>query len=103
MTINQTFQRVCPASDIAPGTVIAVTVEDIPLALVRSEDDEFFAIYDECSHQLVALSDGDVYDCSLECSLHGSCFDLRTGEPTSRPATQPVPVYPVEVRDGDIY
>ena len=33
----------------------------------------------------------------IECWLHGSRFDLRTGKPTGLPATEPVPVYPVEV------
>ncbi len=59
--------------------------------------------YDECSHAAVALSEGEVDGCTLECWLHGSRFDLRTGEPTGLPATEPVPVYPVEIRDGDIY
>ena len=51
----------------------------------------------------IALSEGEVDGCTLECWLHGSRFDLRTGEPTGLPATEPVPVYPVEIRDGDVY
>ena len=41
--------------------------------------------------------------CTLECWLHGSRFDLRTGNPTGLPATVPVPVYPVEIRDGFVF
>jgi 3-phenylpropionate/trans-cinnamate dioxygenase ferredoxin component len=59
-----------------------------------------FAIHDVCSHADVPLSDGEVDDCEIECWLHGSRFDLRTGKPTGPPATTPVPVYPVRV-DGD--
>ena len=40
---------------------------------------------------------------TIECFLHGSCFDLRTGEPTNLPATEPVPVYPVRVEGEDVY
>jgi len=29
-------------------------------------------------------------------------FDLRTGEPSSLPATQPVPVYPVKIEGDDV-
>ncbi len=61
---------------------------------------EVFAIHDECSHAQIALSEGDVEDCTLECWLHGSRFDLRTGQPTGLPATVPVPIYPVRI-DGD--
>ena len=34
----------------------------------------------------------------MECWLHGSRFDLRTGKPTGLPATEPVATFPVEVR-----
>jgi 3-phenylpropionate/trans-cinnamate dioxygenase ferredoxin subunit len=36
----------------------------------------------------------------VECWKHGSAFDLRTGRPTSLPATKPVRVYAVQI-DGD--
>ncbi len=97
------FVKVCAVADIAPGTVVAVDVEGTPVAVVHAENGRFYAIYDECSHAEVPLSEGDVEDCTLECWLHGSRFDLKTGEPTGLPATEPVPVYPVEVRDGDVH
>ena len=37
-------------------------------------------------------------DCTVECWLHGSRFDLRTGKPTGLPATEPVATFPVDVR-----
>jgi 3-phenylpropionate/trans-cinnamate dioxygenase ferredoxin subunit len=95
--------RICSADEIAKGEVIAVTVDDTPLAVVHCEDGSFHAVYDECSHASIPLSEGEVDGCTLECWLHGSRFDLRTGKPTGPPATEPVPVYSVEVRDGDIY
>ncbi|WP_234317555.1 Rieske 2Fe-2S domain-containing protein, partial [Streptomyces stelliscabiei] len=42
----------------------------------------------------------EVEDCQIECWLHGSAFDLRTGKPSGLPATRPVPVYPVKI-EGD--
>jgi 3-phenylpropionate/trans-cinnamate dioxygenase ferredoxin subunit len=98
-----TAVRICRADEIAKGEVIAVTVDDTRLAVVHCEDDSFHAVYDECSHASIPLSEGEVDGCTLECWLHGSRFDLRTGKPTGPPATEPVPVYSVEVRDGDIY
>jgi 3-phenylpropionate/trans-cinnamate dioxygenase ferredoxin component len=95
--------RVCAAADIAKGEVVAVMVGELPLAVAHCDDDTYHAMYDECSHAQIALSEGEVDGCTLECWLHGSRFDLRTGEPTGLPATEPVPVYPVEIRDGDIY
>ncbi|MBQ1073441.1 non-heme iron oxygenase ferredoxin subunit [Micromonospora sp. C31] len=95
--------RLCSTEDVPKGTVVSADVDGTPIALVHAEDGLFYAAYDECSHAAVALSEGEVSGCTLECWLHGSRFDLRTGEPTGLPATEPVPVYPVEVRDGDIY
>ncbi len=95
--------RVCSMEDVPKGGALAVSAEGVQIAVVHGEDDQFYAIYDECSHAEVPLSEGDVDGHTVECWLHGSRFDLRTGEPTGLPATEPVPVYPVEVRDGDVY
>ena len=95
--------KVCAVSDVPKGSAQSIAVEDLEIALVHADDDNFYAVYDECSHAQVALSEGEIDGCTLECWLHGSRFDLRTGEPTGLPATEPVPVYPVEIRDGDVY
>ena len=39
----------------------------------------------------------------VECPRHGSEFDLTTGAPASLPATRPVPVYPVEIVEGEVF
>ncbi len=97
------FSRACALEDLTDGKPEPVTVGDVELALVRSGD-EVFAIRDECSHAAIPLSEGDVEavdgTCTIECWLHGSTFDLRTGKPTTLPAFEPVAVYPVQV-DGD--
>ncbi|GAB2869138.1 hypothetical protein GCM10027200_82140 [Lentzea nigeriaca] len=62
------------------------------------------ALADECSHAAVSLSEGEVSrKKGIECWLHGSCFDLETGKPSSPPATEPVDVYAVDIRDGDVF
>ncbi|NUS74421.1 MAG: non-heme iron oxygenase ferredoxin subunit [Corynebacteriales bacterium] len=94
------FERVCAASEITKGSALAVEVDDQPVAVVHADDGNFYAIHDVCSHAEVALSDGEIDGCTLECWLHGSRFDLKTGEPLELPATEPVPTYAVRV-DGD--
>ncbi|ABL82056.1 MULTISPECIES: non-heme iron oxygenase ferredoxin subunit [unclassified Nocardioides] len=101
------FERACAADEVPTDEALAVTIGAYAVAVARHED-EFFAVQDLCSHQAVPLSEGEVSDCTVECWLHGSRFDLRTGKPTSLPATEPVSTFPVEVRalpDGthDIY
>ncbi|MGH3447796.1 MAG: non-heme iron oxygenase ferredoxin subunit [Nocardioidaceae bacterium] len=97
------FQRACALDDIPIGGVAAGNVDGVDVAIVRTGD-EVFAIDDECSHAAIALSEGDVDadGCEIECWLHGSRFDLRTGKPTGLPATEPVPIYPCKVESGDV-
>lgn len=82
--------------DFAIGTAKRVRIEGVDVAIVHT-DDGLFAIEDRCSHADVALSEGEIVGCTIECWLHGSAFDLRTGEPLSLPANVPVPVYSVVV------
>jgi 3-phenylpropionate/trans-cinnamate dioxygenase ferredoxin component len=101
-----TYERACAIADVPSDEALGVTIGEYDVAIARhSEDglDEFFAIQDLCSHAAVALSEGEVEDCTVECWLHGSRFDLRTGKPTGLPATEPVATFPLEVRGSDIY
>jgi len=96
------FERACAAADVPDGGVIRVDVDGLDVAVVRNGDD-IYAIEDECSHAAVALSEGEVDGCEIECWMHGSRFDLRTGKALGPPATEPVPVFPVRVDGDDIY
>jgi 3-phenylpropionate/trans-cinnamate dioxygenase ferredoxin component len=49
------------------------------------------------------LSEGEVANCHVECALHGSRFDLRTGKPDALPATEPIATFPVRIDNGDVY
>ena len=102
MSETSTFVRVCAVAELPEEGAIGVEIGDLPVALVRAGG-EVFALHDVCSHEEVPLSEGDVYDRTVECWLHGSCFDVRTGAPTGPPASEPVPVYPVKIDGDDVY
>ena len=87
-------------SELEVGTPRRVDVDGVPVALVLLDDGSLHAVGDTCTHADVSLSEGAVEDCAIECWLHGSSFDLRTGRPLSLPAIRPVPVFPVTL-DGD--
>jgi 3-phenylpropionate/trans-cinnamate dioxygenase ferredoxin subunit len=89
--------EVCKLVDVPVPGALAVVVAGIPVAVVRDSAGGVHAIRDICSHADVALSEGEVDGCTLECWLHGSRFDLRTGQPSGPPAVTPVPVYLVLV------
>jgi 3-phenylpropionate/trans-cinnamate dioxygenase ferredoxin subunit len=85
-------------ADFVDGAARRVDVEGVPVCIVRLGDD-WYAIGDTCSHAEFSLSEGDVWpdECEIECPKHGATFSLRTGEPKTLPATQPVLVYDVVV------
>jgi 3-phenylpropionate/trans-cinnamate dioxygenase ferredoxin component len=92
------FEKACGVAEVPSDEALGVTIGEYDVAIARNGD-EFFAIQDLCSHAAVPLSEGEVADCTVECWLHGSRFDLRTGKPTGLPATEPVATFPVEIRD----
>ncbi|HWI00157.1 MAG TPA: non-heme iron oxygenase ferredoxin subunit, partial [Propionibacteriaceae bacterium] len=95
------LQRACSVADVAHDSAISVEVGRNEVAIVHSNG-RFYAIADECSHASIPLSEGDVGEGEIECYLHGSRFDLRTGEPIGLPATEPVAVYPCQVSGNDV-
>jgi len=95
------YVRACGVDELKDGGVIQVVLGGDEVAIVQTEG-EVFAIRDWCSHAAVPLSEGEVDGCTIECWLHGSRFDLRTGKPSGMPATIPVPVYPIKIEGDDV-
>ncbi len=94
--------RVARLSELPEEGAVRVQVGSTPVCLARSGG-EVFAVNDVCSHADVSLSEGDVEDGTVECWLHGSRFDLRTGRPTGLPATKPVATYAVTIEGDDVH
>ena len=91
---------VCRVDQLPPGEAVRITAVDPPIAVFHTEDGEFYAVDDTCTHQDASLADGWLEGCTVECPLHASCFDLRTGQPSGPPASRPIRTYPVVVEDG---
>jgi 3-phenylpropionate/trans-cinnamate dioxygenase ferredoxin subunit len=96
--------RICDAEAIPRGHAARVEIGDLPIAVFNVNGD-FYALDDTCSHAMASLSEGELHSetCAVECPLHGSQFDLRTGEPISLPAVEPVRVHEVAVRGGELW
>ena len=96
-------KRACAVDELPEAGAIQVIIDGDAYAIVRDEDGDFHALEDRCTHAEVALSEGEVEDCSIECWLHGSRFDLKTGAPLELPAVTPVRVYSVNVEGGEVF
>ena len=91
---------VCRIEDLPPGESLRVT-EGVaaPVALFNA-DGTVYAVDDTCTHQDASLADGWLEGCFVECPLHASSFDLRTGRPSCLPAKLSLKTHQVTVADG---
>ena len=96
-------QRVASVADVPPESLKRVEAGGIPLCLAHAEDGSFYAIGDVCTHEEYSLSEGELWDLSVECPQHGSRFDLRDGHVTGLPAVIPAQTDPVTVEGEDVY
>lgn len=97
------LEKVCAVGDLAVNQAKKVVAGGIPIALVLDSAGDIHAIGDTCTHGDISLSEGFVEDNTLECWAHGSKFELTTGKPLTLPAFEPVPVFTVEIVDGEIF
>jgi 3-phenylpropionate/trans-cinnamate dioxygenase ferredoxin component len=96
-----TLIDVAALADVPPETPVRVEVGGTPICLVNV-DGTVHAIHDVCSHALQSLSGGWVDGDRIECPRHGAMFSVVTGEALGPPASAPLPIFPVAVRDGRI-
>jgi len=97
------FVKVCSVDELPTVGAVQAEVAGAKIAIVRDSAGDVHAIDDTCSHANVSLSEGDVEDGEIECWLHGSRFDLRSGKPTGLPAISPIAVYPVKIDGDDVF
>lgn len=97
------FVSVATVDQIPDGTAQSFEING-ELVAVAHCNGEFYAINNICSHAYAELDQGDLDtdDCTIECPLHGSRFDLASGKPRSLPAITPVATYPVQIIDDQI-
>ena len=94
--------KVCAIDELVVNQAKRVVLDGVPIAVVRDAADRVYAIGDVCTHGDISLAEGFVEGETIECWAHGSQFSLATGKPLNLPAYEPVPVFEVEVADGDV-
>jgi nitrite reductase/ring-hydroxylating ferredoxin subunit len=84
-----------------PGS--SMTVDgDVPIALFRNDEGEFYATADTCTHEKWSLGeDSDLEGNEVVCPLHMAHFDIRTGAALCFPATIALSTFEVEIDADD--
>ena len=86
-------------SELAEGEPRRVSLDGVPVMVVRSGGD-VFALADRCSHRGGPLSDGEVAGGCVTCPWHGSRFRLDDGSVERGPASYPQPALDVRISAG---
>jgi 3-phenylpropionate/trans-cinnamate dioxygenase ferredoxin subunit len=110
------LQPVCAVDELPVGEKKAFNLADRFIVLYHLEDG-FYATRRLCTHMFAPLDRGVIVGGDqIQCPLHGSRFDIRTGE-VKRWANfppgiqllniirseQPLPTYPTVINDGMVY
>lgn len=69
---------------------------------IANVNGQYYAIGELCTHVGGPLSQGTLIDHTVTCPLHGSQFDVTTGQVKRGPARMPEPVYEVKVDGASI-
>lgn len=93
----------CRADELEPGT--SMTVEGAtPVAVYRTEDGDWFASDDSCTHEQFSLgTESHLEDDEVVCPLHMARFDLKTGKALCFPATVALRIHEVVIEGDEVY
>ena len=87
------FVTVASASEVTPGTVRVVEIDGRSLCVGLTEDGEWGAIDNVCTHDGGVLGEGELDDTAVECPRHGGRFDLFSGRVLALPPVRGVRAY----------
>ena len=88
-TARSGFVTGLDAADVTPGTERVVEVDGGSLCVGLTEDGEWGAIDNVCTHDGGVLGEGELDDSAVECPRHGGRFDLFTGRVLALPPVRP--------------
>ena len=89
-------------TELQPGQMKKVEVDGKKLLLANAEG-KYYLVDEMCSHEDFSLYLGCIQDNRIKCSLHGSYFNLETGQPEEEPACEPIGTYALSVKDGKVF
>ena len=100
---NDGWVAVCAADEIDDEDVYGFEFEGRHYAVYRLSATEFYASDGLCTHENVILAEGFIFDGCIECPLHASCFDVKTGKVQTNPASEDLVMYTAERRGDTVY
>ncbi|WP_411817211.1 non-heme iron oxygenase ferredoxin subunit [Hyphococcus sp. DH-69] len=92
----------CRAEDVSDDEPLRVTLADGHAVTVYRWEDNFYCTDDLCTHGDASLAEGYVEDGAIICPFHLGSFCIKSGAPRAAPCSEPIAVYEVNERDGNL-
>lgn len=96
------YLKVAALSDLRDEEMFPVELEGEPILLAKVQG-QVHAFHAICTHGLGYLEDGFLEGHEVSCPLHDGRFDIRDGQPTKTPCTEPIKCYPVRIEGNDVF
>ncbi|MGB2695072.1 MAG: non-heme iron oxygenase ferredoxin subunit [Dehalococcoidia bacterium] len=96
------FKTVAKASEVGPGELKHIELEDGAQVCLANVDGTFYAIGGECTHMGGPLGEGELEGTIVTCPWHSGEFDVTTGEVKGPPAEEDEPKFEVRVEGEDV-
>lgn len=93
------FVKAGKTGELQPGTMKRIELGGRRILLANVAG-RFYAADDTCTHEDASLSTGFLKGEWVKCPLHGSRFNVCTGQVLEEPAEENLKTYPVQV-EGD--
>lgn len=97
------WHAVALENELQAGQMKRIAPAGHALLLACTEGRVLYCVNELCSHEDYSLWFGCIKGETVKCSLHGSYFDLASGQPLNEPADCALKTYPVKVQDGQVW
>jgi len=98
----ENFVKVCELDQLPLGKMLCVQPKNYRI-LLANVDGKLYAVDDMCTHEDASLTTGSLHGDCVKCPLHGSRFDLKTGEPLEEPADEKLQTYNVRIEGASVF
>ena len=100
--VTPEWKRICLLDEIPRLGSRVVKTSAGNIAVFRTDNDEVYALRDECAHKKGPLSQGIVHGTTVTCPLHGWKYELATGV-AQAPDVGCTRAFRVKVEDGLVW
>lgn len=99
--MREKYQNLCKLNDIKENQTIVVEIKERNI-MVAKINGEIYAFDNNCTHENIPLTGGQIFNGQIQCPHHGARFDIKTGKATQFPAVMELKTYEIKIENEDV-